>query len=269
MRSMTKFAVAVSLAISAVSVASSANALVFASWFQNGDDRIVWNRTDSGTLKNGALYSSNNPWVINSAVAAPIVTAFSFTNYAPLAGITNVASTLLLTATETGTPVSIAGTQLTQNNITGTFAFLYTGPTFTTANNVLVATGANLLSGSFTNAYFTGVQGSNAATFGAAQPTQTITFNSSFLNLSNSYGRTVAMQFANLLGSAAAPGNFGGPANPNFNKRAVADFRALGSGVFAAGAIPEPATWGLMILGFGGAGVMLRTNRRRMVAAVA
>lgn len=31
-------------------------------------------------------------------------------------------------------------------------------------------------------------------------------------------------------------------------------------------AVPEPATWGLMILGFGGAGAMLRT-RRRVVAA--
>jgi hypothetical protein len=33
----------------------------------------------------------------------------------------------------------------------------------------------------------------------------------------------------------------------------------------AAGAIPEPAAWTLMILGFGGAGAMLR--RRRMIAA--
>jgi hypothetical protein len=37
----------------------------------------------------------------------------------------------------------------------------------------------------------------------------------------------------------------------------------MGSG--STGAIPEPTTWALMILGFGGAGAMLR--RRRMVAA--
>ena len=29
------------------------------------------------------------------------------------------------------------------------------------------------------------------------------------------------------------------------------------------GGIPEPGTWGLMILGFGGAGAMLRMSRRR------
>ena len=33
------------------------------------------------------------------------------------------------------------------------------------------------------------------------------------------------------------------------------------------GAIPEPGTWALMIIGFGGAGAMLRSNRRRTVAA--
>ena len=38
--------------------------------------------------------------------------------------------------------------------------------------------------------------------------------------------------------------------------------------VGGGGAVPEPATWGLMLLGFGGMGAMLR-NRRRQVAATA
>ena len=33
------------------------------------------------------------------------------------------------------------------------------------------------------------------------------------------------------------------------------------------GGIPEPATWGLMLLGFGGAGAALRASRRRMAFA--
>jgi len=37
--------------------------------------------------------------------------------------------------------------------------------------------------------------------------------------------------------------------------------------VFATGAVPEPSTWALLILGFGGAGAMLR--RQRKLAAVA
>lgn len=33
-----------------------------------------------------------------------------------------------------------------------------------------------------------------------------------------------------------------------------------------SGAVPEPATWALMILGFGGAGAMLRGRRRTTLA---
>lgn len=40
-----------------------------------------------------------------------------------------------------------------------------------------------------------------------------------------------------------------------------------GSGTFEPAAVPEPATWALMITGFGGAGVMLRSRRRQAFAA--
>lgn len=37
--------------------------------------------------------------------------------------------------------------------------------------------------------------------------------------------------------------------------------------VFATGAVPEPSTWALLIMGFGGAGAMLRRQRRAMALA--
>jgi hypothetical protein len=40
-----------------------------------------------------------------------------------------------------------------------------------------------------------------------------------------------------------------------------------GDGTFAVGGVPEPATWGLMILGFGGLGVTLRSRRRTVASA--
>jgi hypothetical protein len=42
-----------------------------------------------------------------------------------------------------------------------------------------------------------------------------------------------------------------------------------GTASFIPASVPEPATWGLMIVGFGGMGAMLRSNRRRTVAATA
>jgi len=38
----------------------------------------------------------------------------------------------------------------------------------------------------------------------------------------------------------------------------------LGATLTPGGAIPEPASWGLMIIGFGGLGATLRFNRRRL-----
>jgi len=55
-----------------------------------------------------------------------------------------------------------------------------------------------------------------------------------------------------------------------FNVVFVADVFANGlTGNVAAitGGIPEPASWGLMILGFGGIGAALRTRRQRMAIA--
>jgi PEP-CTERM motif len=273
MRIFTKLTVAATLALSAMSVASSANAVVFASWYNNGDEKIVWNRSDaSGQFLNGRLYTSNNPWVINTSTATPISAQFSFMNYAPLAGINNLASNFFLTATETGTPVNVNGTTLTQNNITGSFSFTYTGPTFTSVNNVLVQTGANLLSGTFSQAFITGQAGGNLATFQAQQPGQTVTFNSDFLGFANSFGRTMLFDMTYNSTKPLVLGCTPPTTNPNCvvnSRRALADFRGIGNGVFAAGAIPEPATWGLMILGFAGAGVMLRSNRRRMATVAA
>jgi hypothetical protein len=46
------------------------------------------------------------------------------------------------------------------------------------------------------------------------------------------------------------------------------NFSAAATGTFSA-AIPEPATWGLMIMGFGGMGAVLRNRRRQGLAFAA
>jgi hypothetical protein len=52
-----------------------------------------------------------------------------------------------------------------------------------------------------------------------------------------------------------------------FTTHTFGHFNGQGTVTISDGSVPEPATWGLMILGFGGAGVALR--RRRTTAATA
>jgi hypothetical protein len=55
----------------------------------------------------------------------------------------------------------------------------------------------------------------------------------------------------------------------SFNGQATTDETSFIDKVSATGAVPEPAAWGLMILGFGGAGAMLRRQRRTPALALA
>ena len=264
MRYITKLTVAATLAVSAISAATSANALVFATFGPTTDERIVWNRQDTGAnqnLRNGVLFTSAiSAYQPNSAQYSPVKTVFNFLANSPfgnLAGMTGMQTDFSLFGTETGQAVQVSGTNLTQANVNGTFKFVYTGPSFLNANNVLVSTGANLLSGSFANARITGVKLASTAGFGAQDPAQTVTFQSDFINFARAQGETINMNFFNVLQP------FG---QGNVTNRALPDFRAEVGGQFAVASIPEPGTWALMILGFGGAGAMLRSNRRRALA---
>ena len=44
------------------------------------------------------------------------------------------------------------------------------------------------------------------------------------------------------------------------------DFGSLG---FSGGAVPEPATWAVMLLGFGGVGAAMRARHRKQALAAA
>lgn len=113
---------------------------------------------------------------------------------------------------------------------------------------------ANLLTASFTDAPLVG--GGSSAVFFDSQPgVGNVVFSSDFLDFSSSTARDFALSFSGLS-----------------NGFGSATWTADATGTFAAnsielpgGFIPEPATWGMMILGFGGAGVLLR--RRRAGAA--
>jgi PEP-CTERM motif-containing protein len=67
----------------------------------------------------------------------------------------------------------------------------------------------------------------------------------------------------NFAGTAKSV-DFGGSAN-----FIVFDNITLGSATPGTGAVPEPATWAMMLLGFGAAAAAMRRQRRRKVLAIA
>ena len=67
-------------------------------------------------------------------------------------------------------------------------------------------------------------------------------------------GDTITLRLSQSFGYSVAGGDFYGSDR-------------LGAVTLGGGAVPEPATWAMMIVGFLGVGAVLRTRRRRVVAA--
>jgi hypothetical protein len=247
------FASAAVLAACVSGTALSAHAAVFAQFLPmtNAPD-YSWVRDGTG----GHFFSIN---ASSDTSAQGVATAFSYID-PTYGGIGLLPATFTIDATAAqGNAASLgsAGTW-TQAGLDGTFSFTYTGPD-KTVGGFHIVTGENLLSGSFTGAWIQGAggTGSTNVTFGNGGAA---TYHSDIVDFSHEVAGSEEFAFF-LLG-----------ANPHFGAGAGAglnSFTANGGGNFDAitASVPEPASWALMILGFGGAGAMLR--RRRMAAATA
>ena len=82
----------------------------------------------------------------------------------------------------------------------------------------------------------------------------TISYESDFADMAGLTPEDFALSFS----GASAPLSMIGTRLPNFH--------LSGSGTFAASPVPEPVSWGLMLVGFGLAGATLRRARGRSVA---
>jgi hypothetical protein len=246
----------------ALSLATSASAAVFAQFSPdtNAPD-YTWVRSADNA---GGAFATEG-----TLTSTSVATHFSFLDPS-LAALAFLPATFNLTAAvSTPTPaVFTAGPNTwTQQNVstTGTgFSFIYSGPSTVIAGHTLTQNVSVLLSGVFTNAYIQGM-GSSGSTNLSSSSTSAVTYASDFLSFTNAVPGTAAFAF-NLLGVTPT---FGASAG-----KALNSFVGNGGGNFAVeiktirSFTPEPATWTMMLIGFGGVGAMIR-NRRRAALEVA
>jgi hypothetical protein len=110
--------------------------------------------------------------------------------------------------------------------------------------------GLNYLTVNFANAVFTTFIGSSSGALTASEPCCVVDVSSNFLDVST----------LDLNNFALSMSGFSKPFHPGTS------FVANVSGTFA-GVVPEPATWALMISGFGMVGFAARRRRAKAVIA--
>lgn len=227
----------------------------FASYTQLGTGSTLRNVRVGAT--GNRLYTTATP---NATVPGSVGVSFNFLSPSLVAaGLSNLSATMTLNLTQSGNSVLRAGSFLIQNGYVGTFSFVYSGATPLVVGGKTYGAGANLLTGSIGGAGGGTVAGTGSS--GGLSASSAVTYSSDFLDFSNVLSNDLALSLTSIV-----PGLSAG-ANQSLNS-----FRASGTGSFSSdpapipvGSVPEPATWAMLVLGFGLIGGHMR--RRRVAIA--
>jgi hypothetical protein len=271
MKALTTLAAAAALSLG---IASASQAAVFAQ-FSAGSSAQNYSWVKGGSTNGSFTTLGHDAIAGQPACNTCAAVHFGFLDPA-LATLDFLPAQFTLSATETGVAATQSGAQFTQGGIGGNFHITYYDPTkgVGTVQNIggfnLTNGVTNLLSGVFNLATITGAGGNpalgalNPGGSGSANFTSTgspsfLNFTSDLENFSNEVSGSEGFAF-NLL-----------TALPQFTAGAgssLSSFTANGGGNFSfdTAGVPEPATWGLMIVGFGGMGMVLRARRRPALA---
>ncbi|MGZ3376116.1 MAG: PEPxxWA-CTERM sorting domain-containing protein [Phenylobacterium sp.] len=251
----------------AVSAAPAHAAVILFSDFDTGvsnANNMDWVRSG----KSGHLFTTSTASA-NSLGAAAV--KFTFLDDPALPDFDSLKANFTLNA---NVAAMFDGSTYTQTGITGTFSFIYEGATTTLDSIHLVHNVTNLLSGSFTDAWIQGVGGVGGLDVslgngGSAHFTSSVYSFADAVANSDEFSfhlATVTPKFGAIDPSTgcSAPG-----VCTHNGTTALNSFRAHAGGDFQYNAVPEPSTWGLMIVGFGGVGALLRRRRTSLSLAAA
>lgn len=232
MNTFGKIAAAAALTVATFGGASAASAATFVNIAVSGtpgSNQIVWNG-GSKTLTITNLLTKID---------------FDDSVYADLGGQDAI---LNLTATTTDA-IQLIGPTFTQTGLAGTFSFVSA-----LDSNVV------LLSGTFSQYWIQGVEGALNGALNSVNGTAD--FKSDVAALGGVYDDNFGFTFSSITSNPT-----GRPTGYVLENGALKSFTGNNVAGTFAGVVPEPGTWALMILGFGGAGAMLRSRRRELTAA--
>lgn len=124
--------------------------------------------------------------------------------------------------------------------------------------------GSNYLTVNFTGATFNFDDNGGSASLINTDPTSTISYSSNFLTLPDFDSKAFSLAFTGILPFFSVGAN--GYGN-NFDANIAGSFSGAPSGPGPGGVIPEPASWAMLVIGFGLTGATMRRRSGRRVVA--
>lgn len=223
------------------------------------------------TTKSTAVTSKAELYTTNGSSTAPSAAPVKFLLSAPdspYAAILGKPQDALFTLSATSTSAPTLDNGTFSQLFSGTLSFTRTAPLYKLdyLGHATTTALTNLLSISFTNAVLTG--SANGVTIGlaAGTPDSTINFTSDFRQFTKTDWLT-NFDFA-IAGNSASVAIARALVDPTLTNvtgtRSLNSFRVSTTGTFAASAVPESATWMMMIMGFAAVGVARRTDVRKL-----
>jgi PEP-CTERM motif len=256
---------AVAAASLCLATGASADVTTFATFSALGADNFYFqNASAANTSADSSFFSIPTS---GSTTAGTTQVDFSFINLGSAydSAVQNVVANLTWTSSSTTAAENSFG-QAIQQGIGGQFVITSTTPI--TLDGKTYAAGSVLLSGAFSGGTLSGTEGTTSGGFDVANGSGgTLTFTSDFLKFAPSASLGSALNFTSgttSTGQGLSSVNYGSDALESFDMDAGGSFSSV---PLPNSAVPEPASWAIMLLGMGLVGGVLRRRSGLATAA--